>query len=74
MGYLEMEYSCKVSFLGNAFPEICKAGHDAVKKANLLKPRAGTEFAAGGLGGYQLRSVIISHRLPIVWALIVLGQ
>jgi len=50
MGNLEMEYSCKVSFLGNAFPEICKAGHDAIKKANLLKPRARTEFAAGGLG------------------------
>jgi len=47
MGNLEMEYSRKVSFLGNAFPEICKAGHGAVKMANLLTPLARAAFGAG---------------------------
>jgi hypothetical protein len=74
MGSLEMEYSCKGSFLGNAFPEICKAGHDAVKKADWLTPRAGADIATGGLGCYQLRSAIFSNCLPIAGAVIVPGQ
>jgi len=36
MGSLELEYSCKVIFLGNAFPEICKAGHDFVRVFRLV--------------------------------------